>query len=165
KVIHNGVDSVLFHPGSREQARQDLGLHQSAPIVLFIGNLVPVKALEVLIAAASRLVQTGLRFQCLLIGQGPLREQLERQVSQLGLAETVRFLGSKPHADLPPWYRAADLVVLPSRSEGVPNVLLEAAACGTPFVASRVGGIPEIAHLGLSQLVPSGDVDALAGAI
>jgi glycosyltransferase involved in cell wall biosynthesis len=165
KVVHNGIDTGLFHPGSKEQARHGLDLNPSDRIVLFVGNLVPVKAIDVLIEAASRLVQTGFRFQCLLIGQGPLRPHLERQVAKLGLTETVRFLGGKPHGDLPQWYRAADLVVLPSRSEGIPNVLLEAAACGTPFVASRVGGIPEIAHLGMSQLVPSGDADALAGAI
>src|SRR5262249_31365645 len=63
------------------------------------------------------------------------------------------------------WYRAADVLVLPSFSEGVPCVLLEAAACGTPFVASHVGGIPEIAHLGEGQLVPPGDATGLARAI
>jgi glycosyltransferase involved in cell wall biosynthesis len=63
------------------------------------------------------------------------------------------------------WYRAADLFVLPSRSEGVPNVLLEASACGCPWVASRVGGISEIAHLGQSRLVPPDDPHALAAAI
>jgi glycosyltransferase involved in cell wall biosynthesis len=66
---------------------------------------------------------------------------------------------------LPDWYRAADLFVLPSRSEGVPCVLLEAMACGTPFVATHVGGIPEVAHLGTGRLVPAEDPDALAQAI
>jgi glycosyltransferase involved in cell wall biosynthesis len=66
---------------------------------------------------------------------------------------------------LPNWYRSADLVVLPSNSEGVPNVLVEAAACGIPFVATRVGGIPEIAHLSAGELVPPGDPAALAGAM
>jgi glycosyltransferase involved in cell wall biosynthesis len=67
--------------------------------------------------------------------------------------------------ELPAYYQAADLFVLPSRSEGVPNVLLEASACGTPWIASNVGGIPEIAHLGASRLVPPGDVAALRQAI
>jgi glycosyltransferase involved in cell wall biosynthesis len=66
---------------------------------------------------------------------------------------------------LPDWYRAADVFVLPSRSEGVPNVLLEAMACGRPFVATRVGGIPEIAHLGRGRLVPPGDVRSLTIAV
>ncbi len=79
-----------------------------------------------------------------------------------GLEGRVSLLGPRPQQELPDWYRAATVVVLPSRSEGVPNVLLEAAACGRPFVASRVGGIPEIAHLGASRLVPPGDAGALA---
>ena len=70
-----------------------------------------------------------------------------------------------PTEQLPDWYRAANVVVLPSRSEGVPNVLMEAIACGIPFVASEVGGIPEIAHLGTSRLVPSGNPTALASAL
>ena len=69
------------------------------------------------------------------------------------------------HHDLPDWYRAADLTVLPSVSEGVPNVLLESIACGTPFVASRVGGIPEIASPGIDRLVAPGDPLELADAI
>jgi glycosyltransferase involved in cell wall biosynthesis len=77
----------------------------------------------------------------------------------------VTFVGYVPHADLPDWYRAADLTVLPSRSEGIPNVLLESIACGTPFVASRVGGIPEVADPLVDRLVAPGDRDALASAI
>ena len=77
----------------------------------------------------------------------------------------MRFLGSLPQSQLPHWYRAADVFVLPSRSEGVPNVLLEASACGVPWVASRVGGIPEIAHLAMSRLVAPGEAAALADAM
>jgi glycosyltransferase involved in cell wall biosynthesis len=77
----------------------------------------------------------------------------------------VTFAGYVPHADLPDWYRAANLTVLPSRSEGVPNVLLESIACGTPFVASRVGGIPEVADPLVDRLVAPNDRDALADAI
>jgi glycosyltransferase involved in cell wall biosynthesis len=75
------------------------------------------------------------------------------------------MLGLKPNEELPEWYRAATLFVLPSRSEGLPTVLREAAACGTPFVASSVGGIPEIAHLVPSRLVQPEDARGLAHAI
>ena len=75
------------------------------------------------------------------------------------------MVGAKPHRELPAWFRAADVVALPSRSEGVPNVLQEAAACGTRFVASRVGGVPEIAGLGDGRLVESGNAEELAGAM
>jgi len=81
------------------------------------------------------------------------------------LNDHVKLLGAKAHNELPDWYRAADVFVLPSRSEGLPNVLLEASACGTPFVASNVGGIPEIAHLGASKLVQPNDAQSLASAI
>jgi len=165
KVVQNGVDCALFHPNSKAAARAKLGLDPAERILLFVGNLELVKGLDVLMEAFARLVQAGLRFRCLLIGQGSMRQQLERQSACLGLTETVRFIGPIPHVRLPEWYCAADLLVLPSRSEGVPNVLLEAAACRTPFVATRVGGIPEIAHLGASRLVPPGDPAALAQAI
>jgi glycosyltransferase involved in cell wall biosynthesis len=167
RVVYDGIDSELFHPGSRDGARARLAPEHAlhGPIVLFIGNLLPVKGLEVLIDAFARLAGQGVDFNGLLIGQGPLRARLEKQVARLGLDGRVKLLGPRPHDQLPDWYRAADLFVLPSYSEGVPVVLLEAAACGRPFVASRVGGIPEIAHLGTSRLVPSGDAAALAEAI
>jgi glycosyltransferase involved in cell wall biosynthesis len=77
----------------------------------------------------------------------------------------VTFVGYVPHSDLADWYTAADLTVLPSHSEGVPNVLLESIASGTPFVATRVGGIAEIADPVLDRLVAPGDPAALADAI
>src|SRR5262249_19186984 len=77
----------------------------------------------------------------------------------------ISFIGSRPQDELPDWYRASDLTVLPSRSEGLPNVLRESLACGTPFVASRVGGIPEIAGDGAGRLVTPGDPVALAEGI
>jgi glycosyltransferase involved in cell wall biosynthesis len=99
------------------------------------------------------------------VGEGPLKTALQQQAQSLGLSERVTFHGSIAHADLPAWFRAADVLVLPSRSEGVPNVLLEAAGCGLPFVASDVGGIPEIAELGQSRLVPPEEPALLAQAI
>lgn len=164
-VVYDGVDVNVFHPGLRDESRKRIGLTQNVPLVLFVGNLLPVKGLDYLLAACVRLAQDGLAFQCALIGQGPLRSSLEHEVARLGLGDKVRFVGTVPNEQLPDWYRAANVFVLPSRSEGVPNVLLEAAACGTPFVASRVGGIPEIAHLATSELVPCGDVRRLAEAL
>lgn len=167
RVIYDGVDAALFHPGRREEARTRLSreLDLQGPVVLYVGNLLPVKGLEILIDALARLAGQGVAFTGIVIGQGPLRSRLADQVARRGLRDRVKFLGPRPHEQLPDWYRAADLFVLPSYSEGVPVVLLEAAACGTPFVASRVGGIPEIAHLNSGRLVPAGDAAALAAAI
>jgi glycosyltransferase involved in cell wall biosynthesis len=164
-VVYDGVDPTLFHPGPRAEARSRIDLPGNEPLLLFVGNLVPVKGLDILIEACGRLADRGAAFTCLLVGQGPLQPQIERQARRRGLEGRVRFMGSVPNDRLPDWYRAASVVVLSSHSEGVPNVLLEAAACGTPFVASRVGGIPEIAHLGPSRLVPPGDPGLLAEAV
>jgi glycosyltransferase involved in cell wall biosynthesis len=164
-VSYSGVDSRLFHPGSRKEARVKLGLPEQDPILLFIGNLLHVKGVDLLIEACSLLARAGNPFTCHLIGQGPLRAGLEREIARLGLEERIRFQGPRPHDQLPDWFRAANVFVLPSRSEGLPTVLLEALACGTRFVASRVGGIPELAHLGPSRLVRPNDPGKLAEAI
>ncbi|CAN5155279.1 glycosyltransferase family 4 protein [soil metagenome] len=156
-VNYDGVDPALFHPGNRAAAKAVLS-ESTKPIVLFIGNLVPVKQVHLLFEAVQ-----GLEVKTMIVGDGPLRASLEQDATFLGL--DVRFVGSIPLEELPEYYRAADCFVLPSRSEGVPNVLLEASACGTPWVASNVGGVPEIARLGKSTLVPSGDVAALRTAI
>lgn len=164
-IIYNGVDAALFHPSPRELSRRQLNLPAGKPMILFAGNLVPLKGIDLLIDACARLAAEKVDFICHLVGQGPMRSQLERRVQSKGLGERVVFQGPKSIEELPDWYRSADVFALPSWSEGVPNVLLEAMACGTQFVASRVGGIPEIAHLGRGTLVPAGDVAGLTSAI
>lgn len=167
RVIYDGIDPERFHPGPQEAARARLSreLELRGPVLLYVGNLLPVKGLEVLIDALALLARQGTEFTGLMIGQGPLRSRLEDRLARRGLRDRVKLLGPRPHDQLPDWYRAADLFVLPSYSEGVPVVLLEAAACGTTFVASRVGGIPEIARLDSDRLVPAGDAAVLAEAI
>ncbi len=162
-VVYNGIDRALFSPGPREPARRQIGVTHAEPLILFVGNLVPVKGLDVLMEAVSLVARDGAPFQCAIAGNGHLKADLESQIRTFGLGARVRLVGQIPQERLPHWYRAANLVVLPSRSEGVPNVLLEAAACGTPCVATRVGGIPEVLHDG--DLVPPGDAAALAARI
>ena len=165
-VVYGGVDSDLFHPGPRRDARRRLGLDQETdPLILFVGNLLPVKGIDVLIDACAELTRAGERFQCCIIGQGPLAQPLTTQINRLGLSDRVKLLGPKHQSELPDWYRASDLLVLPSRSEGVPNVLREAAACRLRCVATRVGGIPEISSFGDIRLIPVQDPAALASAI
>lgn len=164
-VIYRGVDLERFRPGSREQARDVLGIPHELRTGVWVGRMVPVKGLETLIDAAARARAAGARFRVYLLGEGPLRAKLEAQVARLGLGDVVSFVGSVAHRDLPTWYRAADVTVLPSLSEGVPNVLLESIACGTPFIASSVGGIPEIADERFDRLVPPADAATLADAL
>lgn len=160
-----GIDTDLFQPGDTNEARQHLNIPAGGAMLLFVGNLVAVKGLEVLLDACSILHKQNTRFQLYLIGEGPSRTSLEKHATRLGLAEVVRFLGPVSQHHLPNWYRAADLTVLSSHSEGIPNVLRESLACGTPFVATDVGGIREITVNDCNRLVPPGNPTALAQAI
>ena len=165
RTIYNGVDGDVFGPGPVGEAKQRLGVDPNESLVVFVGRLDPVKGIDVLLEACAHMVRRGIRFKCAIVGDGELRGQLTRQIAALALERTVSMVGGRPQRELGDWYRAADVVVAPSRSEGVPGVLLEAAACGAPFVATRVGGIPEIADMVPSQLVPAEDAAALAQAI
>lgn len=160
EVVYNGVDAKLFAPGDRKDARRRLGLDLDKQLLLSVGNLVPGKGLEILIRACERLARGGGDFNCLIVGDGPTKGALNARIRTAGLTDRVRLVGPRPLEQLPDWYRAADLFALPSFSEGVPNVLLEAKACGCPLVATRVGGIPEIAPQ--ACLVGAGDAVELA---
>jgi teichuronic acid biosynthesis glycosyltransferase TuaC len=163
-VVRRGIDVTRFKPGDRDAARRRLGITPGMRMLLWVGHMVPVKGLEVLIeACAEAAARTD--FHLYLVGHGALHDKLRRRSIELGLEARVTFVGYVPHADLPNWYSAADLTVLPSHSEGIPNVLLESIASGTPFVATRVGGIPEIADPLLDRLVAAADAGALANAI
>jgi len=164
-VIYRGVDRQRFSPGSREQARAVLGVPQDVRAAAWVGRMVPVKGLETLIEAVARARSAGASCRLYLLGDGPLRATLEADVARRGLGDVVSFIGAVAHRDLPTWYRGADVTVLPSLSEGVPNVLLESIACGTPFIASSVGGIPEIADERFDRLVPPADAATLADAL
>lgn len=163
--VYRPVDPNLFSPGSRTQARAALGLPELSPIAVWAGRFVPVKGLDVLVRALDAVRRREPRVLLVMIGEGPEMSRIQELVDALDLASHVRFVGPVSPDALGAWYRAADLFVLPSISEGVPNVLLEAKACGLPFAASAVGGIPEIAEPELDRLVPPGDAEALARAV
>lgn len=142
-TIRNGVDLDRFAPLSPQDARAGLGL-DDAPLLLAVGNLIELKGHALLIEAVQLLSASHPRLQLAIAGEGPERESLEALVARHGLAGRVRLLGAVAHADLARWYAAADLFVMPSSREGLPNALLEALACGTPALATAVGGIPEV---------------------
>lgn len=157
-VIYRGLDANRFFPGDRLEARKKLGLDADRKYLLFVGNHERIKGGDVLIEALAKLKAEGKspeNYQFLFIGDGPELNLWRSMGRQLGLGETLLFLGRKPHRELPMYFRAADLFVLPSRSEGVPNVLIEAMACGLPWLASRIGGVPEIAGQGVSRMATS----------
>jgi len=164
-VVRNGLDGSCFYPADRSSARQRLGLPLEGTMLLWVGRMVPIKGVDVLIDACGALTIGGLDIRLCLVGDGPLRRVLAARTAQAGLDGRVMFIGDVSQETLADWYRAADLTVLPSHSEGVPNVLCESISCGTPFVASNVGGIPEIADSQLDRLVAPGDALGLARVI
>lgn len=166
-VIYNGIDTGLFFPMNREAARMELGLPQRAKIILFVGNLVPVKGVEYLLEAFQQ-VAHEIRDDLLLIvmGDGPLRQGLSRKAEELKIEKNIAFIGQRPHKEIPLWMGACHLLCLPSLNEGVPNVILEALACGRPVVASNVGGVPEVlCNPALGYLVEPGNVSEIARAL
>ena len=165
RVVPRGVDEQRFFPDDRAAARARLGVPNHQNVLVWVGRMAPVKGLDVLLAAVADLAWDFPDAHLYLVGDGALRPALEADCRQRGLSGRVHFVGAVKHGALPDWYRAADVTVLPSRSEGVPNVLRESLACGTPFVASAVGGIPELGDEQQRILVLPDDVAGLAGAL
>jgi D-inositol-3-phosphate glycosyltransferase len=144
EIISPGVDHRVFSPGDRAAARRMLGL-SSAPTALFVGRIQPLKGADLVVRALAELET---RHANLLIVGGPSGPEgasevraLETLVAELGLERRVRFVPPQPHTSLADYYRAADVCVVPSRTESFGLVALEAAACGTPVVAANVGGL------------------------
>ncbi len=164
-TVYQGVDRSLFCPESRSEARRTLGLPADQRVLLWVGRLVPVKGLDVLTQAFATACTWNRALHLYLVGGGPLRDELQRQVERLHVADRVHFVGPVPYEQTPLWYRAANATVLSSWSEGLPNVLRESLACGTPFVSTNVGSVSEIADPSFSILVPPGDVETLADAL
>jgi teichuronic acid biosynthesis glycosyltransferase TuaC len=138
-TLRNGVDLAQFRPLERQSARVSLGLG-AGPVLLSVGHLVARKGHRLVIEALAGLPGYSL----LIAGEGPERAALAEFARRLGLDARVRFLGAVPHENLAAIYSAADALALASSREGWPNVLLESLACGTPVVASRAWGNPEI---------------------
>jgi glycosyltransferase involved in cell wall biosynthesis len=169
RVVPEGINLELFCPGDQSVARARLNLPIDGPKrLLFVGNLLLSKGAGVLLEACALLRQRGVEFRCHLVGRGRDEPRLRGLSERLGLGGgegVVEFVGPCAQWQLPDWYRACDLVVLPSFSEGIPNVLREGMMCGTGFVATKVGGIPEITRPEVGRLVEAGDPRQLAEAV
>ena len=165
-VVTPGVDLFTFTPGqSRSAARESLGLLPDSLIVSFVGRIQPHKGPEVLIRATSELVKHSPQLRPRLIvniiggASGANTEEVDRLkdcTQWLGIDDVVRFAPPVSRADLPQWYRASDLVVVPSYSESFGLVALEAQACGTPVVATAVGGLRTAVADGISGVLVDG---------
>ena len=140
KLFRNGVDLGRFQPEEKTLARKKIGINASR-ILLSVGNLIELKGHHIAIDALSLLSPD---IVLVIAGSGPERQSLKNQANRLNLGNRVFFTGQIDNSELKWWYSAADALVLCSSREGWPNVLLEAMACGTPAIATDIGGIPEI---------------------
>lgn len=164
-VLHRGVDHSRFFRGDRTTERRSLGLPIDRNILLWVGRMVHVKRIDLLLKALRMPRLARLDPLLILIGTGPLRDEIEREGQDLMTADALRMAGPVPHEKLGAWYRSANLTVLSSNSEGVPNALLESLACGTRFVATNVGSVAELTDDPVGDLVPPDDAIALADRI
>jgi len=166
--VYNGVDLERFQPGDMSEAREELGLPTDCQVILFVGEFVPTKNPLVLIEAFARLRDDD-EFEnavLVMVGGGPLVDEMTFRASRGRTADHVLFAGRQPPANIAKFMRAADVLCLPNEREGVPNVVFEAFATGLPVVASSGGGISEVHSEGvLGKLSPSRDIDALVEAL
>jgi glycosyltransferase involved in cell wall biosynthesis len=168
KVIPNGVDLDVFRPMSKTTARAQLDLGSWDKIVLYVGSLEAVKGIDSLLHAFRELreLERGRRILLVVIGQGTLQCHMQRMIDTFGMHDCVLWQPYVPHDEIPVWMNASDVLCLTSLSEGRPNVLYEAMACGLPVVASSVGGVPEmVCSDQLGELVPAGNVPEIREAM
>ncbi|HEY1831268.1 MAG TPA: glycosyltransferase [Acidimicrobiales bacterium] len=155
RIVAPGVDHAFFGPGHRPQARRALGLPLDGSLILFVGRIQPLKCADAAVATLAELTaRTDAPYRLVIVGgpSGPRGEESVRQLIDLadanGVRHLVHFVAPQPHELLSSYYRAADVCLVPSRSESFGLVALEAAACGTPVVANAVGGLTTLVDQG-----------------
>lgn len=162
-VIPNGVDLELFHPGRDDALRAEFGFGPNDVVFVTVASLKPVKGIDVLIDGAGAVAMGNESIKFLFVGDGPDRAALEERARARGLGDRAVFAGIRDDVDRV--YRAADALVLPSRSEAYPNVVLEAMASGLAVVATDVGSVREVVEESNAIVVASEDAEALAAAV
>ncbi|MFB9202645.1 D-inositol-3-phosphate glycosyltransferase [Nonomuraea spiralis] len=164
-VVNPGVNLTVFQPSSQGAARHRLGLPQDAHVLLFVGRIQPLKAPDVLLRAASRMLidDPSLRGRLVVAcvggpsGNGLARPSILTELAaELGISDVVRLVPPAPQEELADWYRAADVTVVPSYSESFGLVALESQACGTPVAAAAVGGLRTAVRDGVSGVLVDG---------
>jgi glycosyltransferase involved in cell wall biosynthesis len=165
-MIHNGVSLSEFTPSesSGVEMRDKLGFLPDEFIVVCAARLSEQKGIDILLRALSEVLRNGVRCKCVIVGEGPLKNELLKQTRELGLSGCVLFEGFRH--DVRPYLQAGSVFVLTSYSEGLPLAVLEALACGLPCVVTDVGGNAEaITNNVDGLLVAPGSVEAVANAV
>jgi len=161
--IPNGFDDTKFRPIDQGDSRKRLGLPHEGMVVVCIGALLQVKGHKYLIDAMAEVLKTRKDVSCYIIGDGELLHALTKMAQDKGVGDKIKFVGSKPHGELPFWISASDMVVHSSLSESGPMVMLEALGSGRPFIGTKVGSIPNvIASDDYGLVCEPGDSAALA---
>jgi glycosyltransferase involved in cell wall biosynthesis len=155
EIVPDGINLEKFRPSEKE--------HE--PFVLYCGSLIPRKGINYLLEAMLPVLAKFPEYRLVLVGTGPERDNLNQQAQSLGIAQRIDFIGGQSQDQVRDWMQRARIFVLPSLDEALGIVLLEAQACGTPCVATRVGGIPEMVSPDSGILVPPADPQSIAQAI
>lgn len=164
-TITNGFNTSVFKVLPKADARRALSVSSNAKLMVFVGRLVREKGLLELLSAFENLAQRDPSLQLAILGDGQMKTELAQLIAASKHAQSIHALGAVSHAQVAQWIAAADLLTLPSWSEGYPNVVVEALACGRPVVATAVGGIPEIVDETSGILFPAKDARALENAL
>jgi teichuronic acid biosynthesis glycosyltransferase TuaC len=164
-TVINGINTAVFHPRAQSTVRQAAGIPPEAPLLIYVGRLIEAKGLRELIEAFAAVKAAVAGARLAVIGEGPFRSVLEALIRDAGLAGEVHLIGGQLPDEVAQWASTAQALTLPSWTEGYPNVLVEALACGCPIVATDVGGIPEIVTAERGLLVPPRQSVPLAKAL
>ena len=166
RIIPCGIDMQRFRPlPDRAACQSGDSVAGESHLIVCVARLVTVKNLRLLLESCALLRNKGVKFRCVIIGDGPCRDELENTRKQLNLSGIVEFPGAAEQTEVVNWWQQATLGALTSDNEGMPVSLMEAAACGVPVVATAVGGIPELVQDGTTGLlVRAGDARELANA-
>ncbi|MDQ0338497.1 glycosyltransferase involved in cell wall biosynthesis [Caldalkalibacillus uzonensis] len=156
-VVYNGISDDLLNSDKKRDIRKELNIPAHLPLLITVGRLEPVKNQKLFIHIVKRLQEMDVKVSAIIAGDGPLKTDLQNEVTKLGLDKQIHFLGFRN--DIQNLLEQADIFLLTSRMEGLPITLLEAMAAQTPVVVSAVGGIPEVVELANNgETVPNSDI-------
>lgn len=168
KIVYMGcnINKFINNKESRKNIREKLGIFPKEVVLLFVGSLLKQKGIFDLLEAFNQTYKKYKNLRLIFVGKGFAYNEMVYKLNELQFKNKIYIVGEKSHNKIPDWLNASDIFVFPSHSEGLPNAVIEAMACGKPVIATKVGGIPEAVQDGKSGiLIEKGDIKALSNAI